>query len=190
MTDSYARGATRPALIEQTIGDCFDAIAEAPDEPGTSAFATQANEVRKRARELSVATKLDQAVRREAQLVAACAGCHDAANVVPDVGTPPAEPREGSTVESRMDRHRWAADRLWDGVMTNDDGAWKAGLDVLATPSSVWSQMSPKRSYRKLSRCRDRHHCAIIEPPRLTMPVTRFAVSGTCARRTPAWIVK
>ena len=30
----------------------------------------------------------------------------------------------------------------------------------------------------------------MIEPPRETMPVTRFAVSGTNGRRTPAWIVK
>ncbi len=30
----------------------------------------------------------------------------------------------------------------------------------------------------------------MIEPPRDTMPVTRFAVSGTCASRTPAWMVK
>ena len=29
----------------------------------------------------------------------------------------------------------------------------------------------------------------MIEPPR-TMPVIRFAVSGTYCRRTPAWIVK
>ncbi len=30
----------------------------------------------------------------------------------------------------------------------------------------------------------------MIEPPRETIPVTRFAVRGTYARRTPAWIVK
>ena len=30
----------------------------------------------------------------------------------------------------------------------------------------------------------------MIEPPRETMPVTRFAVSGMYWRRTPAWIVK
>ncbi|CAM5629117.1 hypothetical protein SGLAM104S_10279 [Streptomyces glaucescens] len=29
----------------------------------------------------------------------------------------------------------------------------------------------------------------MIEPPRETMPVLRFAVSGTYARRTPAWTV-
>ena len=30
----------------------------------------------------------------------------------------------------------------------------------------------------------------MIEPPRETMPVTRLAVSGTWASRTPAWMVK
>jgi fatty-acyl-CoA synthase len=34
MTDSYVRGATEPPLIEQTIGDCFDAMADRqPDAP-------------------------------------------------------------------------------------------------------------------------------------------------------------
>jgi hypothetical protein len=31
-----------------------------------------------------------------------------------------------------MARHRWAADRLWEGVIGNSDVAWHAGLDVLA----------------------------------------------------------
>ncbi len=43
----------------------------------------------------------------------------------------------------------------------------------------IMSQISSKRSYRKLSLWRDRHHLAMIEPPRDTMPVTRLAVSGT-----------
>ena len=43
----------------------------------------------------------------------------------------------------------------------------------------MMSQISSNRSYRKLSLCRDRHHLAMIEPPRDTMPVTRLAVSGT-----------
>ena len=30
----------------------------------------------------------------------------------------------------------------------------------------------------------------MIEPPRETMPVMRFAVSGTYRSNTPAWIVK
>ncbi|HEY4175455.1 MAG TPA: hypothetical protein VGM90_01425 [Kofleriaceae bacterium] len=118
------------------------AIAQAPAEPALNSFATQAAEVRKRAQELSLATNLDQAARREAALAASCAGCHDAANVVPDVGVAPAAPPERDTIESRMARHAWAADRLWDGIMANDDGAWTAGLDVLAAPTPVWSKMS------------------------------------------------
>ncbi len=30
----------------------------------------------------------------------------------------------------------------------------------------------------------------MIEPPRETMPVRRFAVNGTKRKSTPAWIVK
>ena len=30
----------------------------------------------------------------------------------------------------------------------------------------------------------------MMEPPRDTIPVTRFAVRGTWASRTPAWMVK
>ena len=34
------------------------------------------------------------------------------------------------------------------------------------------------------------HQCAIIDPPRDTMPVSRFSVRGTCFHRNPAWMVK
>ncbi|MCY1200328.1 hypothetical protein D9M72_117570 [compost metagenome] len=52
------------------------------------------------------------------------------------------------------------------------------------------SQISSKRSYRKLSLWCARHHFAMIEPPRETMPVMRSAVMGMNGRRTPAWMVK
>ncbi|MNC92678.1 hypothetical protein D3C83_91450 [compost metagenome] len=41
------------------------------------------------------------------------------------------------------------------------------------------SQISSKCVWRKFSLWCARHHFARIEPPRETMPVTRFAVSGT-----------
>jgi len=34
------------------------------------------------------------------------------------------------------------------------------------------------------------HHLAMMEPPRLTMPVTRSALKGMNGSRTPAWMVK
>jgi hypothetical protein len=34
------------------------------------------------------------------------------------------------------------------------------------------------------------HHFARMEPPRDTMPVRRFTVSGMNGSRTPAWMVK
>ena len=41
------------------------------------------------------------------------------------------------------------------------------------------SQISSNRVYRKFSVWWARHQAAMIEPPRLTMPVMRFAVIGT-----------
>ena len=35
-----------------------------------------------------------------------------------------------------------------------------------------------------------RHHLAMIEPPRLTIPVRRLAVIGTYYKRTPAWVMR
>jgi hypothetical protein len=46
----------------------------------------------------------------------------------------PAVPPDRPTLDARMARHRWAADRLWEAVVGDDDDAWQEGLDVLAAP--------------------------------------------------------
>ena len=61
------------------------------------------------------------------------------------------------------------------------------------TPTSYLariSQISSKCSYKKLSRLWVVHQCAMMAPPRDTIPVRRFSVSGTWCQRNPAWIVK
>jgi len=50
MTDSYARGATEPALIEDTIGDFFDAMVDR--QPGALALVSRHEGVRRTYREL------------------------------------------------------------------------------------------------------------------------------------------
>ncbi len=51
------------------------------------------------------------------------------------------------------------------------------------------AESSSKFSYRNDSLWCARHHAAMIEPPRETMPVLRRAVSGTYRSSTPAWTV-
>lgn len=118
------------------------AIGEAPDEAGMATYATQSAEVRSRAVDLSRAKSLDEAIRLEARLVLACAGCHTDSGVVPDLAKAPPLPPDRDTVEARMARHMWAADRLWVGIVADSPDAWANGLDLLASGSRTWPKLT------------------------------------------------
>ena len=45
-----------------------------------------------------------------------------------------------------MLRHRWAADRLWEGIVGGADEPWRAGLEVLAAKPLDWGPSSSDRS--------------------------------------------
>ncbi len=107
-------------------------IGDSPDEPGREPFAKRAAAVRARAAELASARDVADACRREAKLAAACADCHVDAGVLPEFAPPPHAPPDQPTVRSRMVRHLWASDRMWEGMVGDSDEAWRAGLDVLA----------------------------------------------------------
>ncbi len=109
-----------------------NAIAYAPDEPGMEPFAKRATAVRARALELANAQTIDDAVRKEAQMAAACAQCHVDAGVLPEFSPPPREPPDDPTLQARMARHLWASDRLWEGLVGNSDDSWRDGLTMLA----------------------------------------------------------
>ncbi|HMR08286.1 MAG TPA: hypothetical protein PKA88_21040 [Polyangiaceae bacterium] len=65
-----------------------------------------------------------------ADIGVACGACHrSTSGPKPEVGTTPAA---GTTVKSRMQRHIWASERLWEGLYVPSDDAWKAGVDGLA----------------------------------------------------------
>ena len=92
--------------------------------------------------------------------------------------------------------------RLHSSPMVFSSANWAASLASATEPGrspspsenatsycAKISQSSSKFSYRKDSLWCARHQPAMMEPPRETMPVTRFDVSGTYGRRTPAWTV-
>ncbi len=121
------------------------AISEAPDSPAHGPWATHVVTVRDRAAALSRATTVEQACRLEASLAGACAGCHVEAGVAPEFRVFPVPP-DKTTIEARMLRHRWAADRLWEGIVGGADEPWRAGLDVLAAKPLDWGPASSDRS--------------------------------------------
>lgn len=144
------------------------AIARAPDEPGMQPWAPQAAKVRDRANAIANAPSIDEALRAEARLADACASCHADAGATPEFRSAPTLPPDKGTVEARMARHLWAADRLWEGIVGDAEDPWRAGLDVLAATPLPWSKVDADRAplgkqlqsladdARKMSRVTDR----------------------------------
>jgi cytochrome c553 len=103
-------------------------------DPGLARWASQSAQVTEAARALVVAPDIDEALRREARVAVACAGCHvQTRHAV--FAPPPATLTDEENTASPMARHQWAVDRLWEGVVGGADRPWRAGLEVLgATP--------------------------------------------------------
>ncbi|HEU4731886.1 MAG TPA: hypothetical protein VFT22_28520, partial [Kofleriaceae bacterium] len=91
-------------------------IAESPAAPELTAWQAEINVVRQRAAALAAAPSIDEACRREAQLAAACASCHVETRIQPEFDVTPPVPPDLDTIQARMARHRWAADRMWEGL--------------------------------------------------------------------------
>lgn len=121
------------------------AISEVSDSPAHGPWAAAAVLVRDRAAAVGRATTIDQACRLEAKLAAACGGCHIESSVTPEFRSYPPPPPDRDAVEARMARHRWAADRLWEGVVGGADEPWQAGLDVLAATPIDWGGRTSER---------------------------------------------
>jgi cytochrome c553 len=122
------------------------AIAEAPDEPGLGPWTQHAMAVRAGAAALAQAKTVDEACKREAKLADACAGCHIDAGASPVFREHPTAPPDQPTIDARMVRHRWAADRMWEGIVGGDAQPWRAGLEVVAAAPLDWNALGPARA--------------------------------------------
>jgi cytochrome c553 len=121
------------------------ALAAVSAPPALDAWTRQTGLVQDRALWLATATGIDEACRRLARLSEACASCHVDAGAVPRFDTPPKVPADRQTIDSRMARHRWAADRVWEGMIGHADAPWRAGLDVLAATPPPFSPLDSDR---------------------------------------------
>ncbi len=86
--------------------------------------------LRRSAAEVEHASDLEAASRGTAAIALACGQCHQALDDGPTFAPPPAPP-QGDDAGPRMQRHRWAADRLWEGVVQPSEERWAEGIDGL-----------------------------------------------------------
>lgn len=60
-----------------------------------------------------------------------CGGCHIASEIDLEFGYDE-EPPSWSDLQSHMQRHLWAIDRLWEGLIGPSDASWSRGIRMLA----------------------------------------------------------
>src|ERR1051325_5799740 len=93
------------------------------------------------ARRINDSTSAARAAGATADLGISCGECHQR-HGGPKPSSEPAPP-PGTSLESRMQRHAWATERLWEGLYVPSSDAWKAGAKALSDepfPSEVLSR--------------------------------------------------
>ena len=118
-------------------------------DPGMAPWESQSMHVTAAAVELTKAPTIATACRTEARLAKACAECHTRVPKPPAFAKLPSLPADEGTVESKMLRHQWAVDRLWDGMIGASDAAWSAALDVLASTPAPWESADDVAGHAK-----------------------------------------
>ena len=102
---------------------------EAPD--GIPAdWAPYVDAMREAAQGVLDASDLMAAASATSELGLACGGCHSGNDVTVEFDMPP-EPSDDSKTGAHMQRHQWAADRMWEGLIGPSRYAWSRGADLL-----------------------------------------------------------
>lgn len=83
------------------------------------------------ARSAQTASSLADAAHAAAALANNCGECHAAVGFGPHRSTSPPQP-DTSDASGHMLRHQWAAERMWDALISHDETMWFAGAEVLS----------------------------------------------------------
>jgi cytochrome c553 len=88
-------------------------------------------QMRTYARHVIEAQDLESAATAVSQMASTCGNCHVANGVELEFGYDRLPRTDLEDVVTHMQRHQWAADRLWEGLIGPSDRAWNRGTDML-----------------------------------------------------------
>lgn len=116
----------------------------AHDEPAwfPAAWSPYDDEMRRLAREAASAQDLETAARAISQIGRSCGECHVAAGRQISFGYAKPPPADQQTTVTQMQRHLWAADRMWAALIGPSDAAWDRGSDMLSEVNLTASQLT------------------------------------------------
>ncbi len=127
-------GEIRDAVIAGEVDRMRDAarwVATHDEPPGLSReLSAYGAEVRSLAARLVTADSLEEAARIAARMGASCGRCHVAGGVPPRFAVGLGPP-EGERPSAQMNRHVWASDRMWEGLVGPSQEAWEEGIRAL-----------------------------------------------------------
>lgn len=124
-------GAIKAAVVAGRLED----VREPADRLATHEqlkFLPYVREMQRHAASASSATELDTAARDVAGIARICGECHRANRIDLGFGYSEPPPGELQSLMTQMQRHLWAADRMWTGLIAPSDAAWKQGAEILA----------------------------------------------------------
>jgi mono/diheme cytochrome c family protein len=87
--------------------------------------------MRSSARQVENAANLQEAGAAVSLMAQNCGNCHVASNLNVEFGYDDL-PAGWSDNETHMQRHQWAVDRMWEGLIGPSDAAWYRGTSMLA----------------------------------------------------------
>ena len=127
--------AIRDAVIAGELSDVRPPAARLADAAGMDAlppaWQSYVRTNSQFAAEAVAAKDIAGAAQAAAGLARTCGECHAAIGSGPTFvpGEPPRS--DPADAKSQMARHQWAADRMWQGLVSRNDGAWRAGATAL-----------------------------------------------------------
>ena len=97
--------------------------------------------MRSSARQVEQAEDLETAAAAVSLMAQNCGNCHIASHMDIEFGFDEL-PAQWSDSETHMQRHQWAMDRLWEGLIGPSDAAWSRGTSMLAEEPLHAAQVS------------------------------------------------
>lgn len=118
-------------------------LAEHEQPPGMpDAWAPYIDNMRMQAKAAASATNLETVASAVSEMARSCGDCHQASGFAVAFGFDQRPPGDVQNLMTQMQRHLWAADRMWDGLIGPSDKAWEWGTEMLSEVTLTSAQIT------------------------------------------------
>ena len=134
----------------ETVAERADALAlrkTVPDYP--ESWRPHVEQMLREADLLREVKSLPEAAASAARLASACGNCHTETGAKPEFGDVML-PSDEETLSARMERHQWAVDRMWEGIVGPSDVSWERGASVFVGAPGCGPEFGDDEAGRRL----------------------------------------